>query len=220
MSLPFYATLFKISPFGKASIVSSLRTIAGELQKENTSKSMDEACAHLVAAGFFSMDINDFHGAAAIADNLDEVYKWYMANNGTLSQKMRAHGNLLLLRTSVRIFEHNINDLKAHYDDLQRDLSLVIVESGKYGKRWRLAQLQASQMQLYLDWFILGEDSPQTWRTVQAIVASEFSTEKLETATNRWFQNAAPGWGDFVNKVRAVVAEGPKQVAVYAKGKT
>ena len=208
MSLSFYATLFKISPFGKASIITGLRAAAEDLRKLGDKKSMDEACAHLVAAGFFSMDINDFKAAAAIADSLDDIYQWYCANDGSQAQKMRAHGNLLLLRTAVRILQHNVLDLTANYDDLQRDLSLVIVESSKYGKRWRLAQLQASQLQLYLDWLVLGEKSTQTWRTVQAVLSSEFGEEKLETATGRWFQNAAPGWSDFVERVRRTIADG------------
>lgn len=208
MSLSFYATLFKISPFGKASIITGLRAAADDLRKLGDKKSMDQACAHLVAAGFFSMDINDFKAAAAIADTLDDIYRWYCANDGTMAQKMRAHGNLLLLRTAVRILQHNVLDLSANYDDLQRDLSLVIVESSKYGKRWRLAQLQASQLQLYLDWLVLGEKSTQTWRTVQAVLSSEFGEEKLETATGRWFQNAAPGWSDFIERVRRTIADG------------
>lgn len=208
MSLPFYATLFKISPFGKASIITGLRASAEDLRKLGGKSNIDEACAHLVAAGFFSMDINDFKAAAAIADSLDELYKWYSENDGSLAQKMRAHGNFLLLRTAVRIFQHDLGDLRSNYDNLQRDLSLVIVESSKYGKRWKLAQLQASQLQLYLDWLVLGEKSAQTWRTVQALLASEFGSEKLETATGRWFQNAEPGWGDFVERVQDAVADG------------
>lgn len=208
MSLPFYATLFKISPFGKASIITGLRASAEDLRKLGGKNNMDEACAHLVAAGFFSMDINDFKAAAAIADSLDELYKWYSENDGSLAQKMRAHGNFLLLRTAVRIFQHDLGDLRSNYDNLQRDLSLVIVESSKYGKRWKLAQLQASQLQLYLDWLVLGEKSAQTWRTVQALLASEFGSEKLEAATGRWFQNAEPGWGDFVGRVRDAIADG------------
>lgn len=208
MNLSFYATLFKISPFGKASIITGLRASAEDLRRLGDKKSMDEACAQLVAAGFFSMDINDLKAAAAIADTLSEVHQWYIANNGSVAQKMRAHGNLLLLRTAVRILQHNVADLSAHYDDLQRDLSLVIVESSKYGKRWRLAQLQASQLQLYLDWLVLGEKSTQTWRTVQAVLSSEFGEEKLETATGRWFQNAAPGWISFIERVRSTAAAG------------
>ena len=208
MSLPFYATLFKISPFGKASIITGLRASAEDLRKLGGKSNMDEACAHLVAAGFFSMDINDFKAAAAIADSLDELYKWYCTNEGSVAQKMRAHGNFLLLRTAVRIFQHDLNDLRSHYDHLQGDLSLVIVESSRYGKRWKLAQLQASQLQLYLDWFVLGPKAPQTWRTVQALLSSEFGPEKLDTATGRWFQNAAPGWSNFIEQAKDVVADG------------
>lgn len=217
MSLSFYATLFKISPFGKASIITGLRAAAEDLRKMGDKKNMDEACAHLVAAGFFSMDINDFKAAAAIADSLDEVYAWYCANDGSLAQKMRAHGNLLLLRTAVRIFQHNKEDLAEHYDNLQTDLSLVIVESSKYGKRWRLAQLQASQLQLYLDWLVLGDKSPQTWRTVQALLASEFGAKKLETATGRWFQNAAPGWSEFIARAQSAVADGKLPLYIQAQ---
>lgn len=215
MSLSFYATLFKISPFGKASIITGLRASADDLRKLGDKKSMDLACAHLVAAGFFSMDINDFKAAAAIADTLDEVHQWYCANGGSLAQRMRAHGNLLLLRTAVRILQNNTQDLKSHYDHLQRDLSLVIVESSKYGKRWRLAQLQASQLQLYLDWLVLGDKSAQTWRTVQALLSSEFGAEKLQTATGRWFQNAAPGWTDFIKRVKSTIADG--KLLAYSK---
>lgn len=208
MGLSFYATLFKITPFGKASIITGLRASAEDLRKLGDKSSMDQACAHLVAAGFFSMDINDFKAAAAIADTLDEVYQWYCANDGSMAQKMRAHGNLLLLRTAVRILQNNVPDLTTHYDDLQRDLSLVIVESSKYGKRWRLAQLQASQLQLYLDWLILGDKSSQTWRTAQTLLLSEFGKEKLETATGRWFQNAPVGWNTFVQQVKAKTSDG------------
>ena len=161
------------------------------------------------------MDINDFKAAAAIADTLDEVHQWYCANGGSLAQRMRAHGNLLLLRTAVRILQNNTQDLKSHYDHLQRDLSLVIVESSKYGKRWRLAQLQASQLQLYLDWLVLGDKSAQTWRTVQALLSSEFGEEKLQTATGRWFQNAAPGWTDFIKRVKSSITDG--KLLAYSK---
>lgn len=208
MSLSFYAALFKISPFGKASIITGLRASAEELRKTENKANMDEACAHLVAAGFFSMDINDFKAAAAIADSLDDIHQWYCNHKGSLAQKMRAHGNLLLLRTAVRIFQHNIPDLTTHYDHLQRDLSLVIVESSKYGRRWKLAQLKAAQLQLYLDWLVLGDKSAQTWRTVQALVASEFGAETLETATGRWFQNANPKWSAFVAHAKSAVANG------------
>ncbi len=208
MNLSLYATLFKISPFGKSSIIASLRSSADELRKSGTKKDMDEACSQLVAAGFFSMDLNDFKAAAAIADTLDEVHQWYTANDASHAQKMRAHGNMLLLRTAVRIFQHDEVDLRTNYDALQGDLSLVIVESSKYGKRWKLAQLQASQLQLYLDWLVLGEKSPQTWRTVQSLLASELGEEKLKTATGRWFRNAKPGWEGFVAHVQGVVATG------------
>ena len=208
MNLSLYATLFKISPFGKSSIIAGLRASADELRKSGDKKNMDEACSQLVAAGFFSMDINDFKAAAAIADALDEMHQWYVKNDASHAQKMRAHGNMLLLRTAVRIFQHNDMDLRTNYDALQSELSLVIVESSKYGKRWKLAQLQASQLQLYLDWLVLGEKDPQTWRTVHSLLASEFGEEKLKTTTGRWFQNAKPGWGAFVAHVQSVVATG------------
>lgn len=210
MSLSFYAALFKISPFGKVSIITGLRAAAEELRKTENRANMDEACTHLVAAGFFSMDINDFKAAAAIADSLDDIHQWYCNNKGSLAQKMRAHGNLLLLRTAVRIFQHNIPDLTAHYDHLQRDLSLVIVESGKYGRRWKLAQLKASQLQLYLDWLVLGDKSAQTWRTVQTLQTSKFGAETLETATGRWFQHANKNWIAFVARAKSAVADGKR----------
>ena len=202
MNLSIYATLFRLTPFGKSSIVSALRSNAKALLPKNSRGAVDEACAQLVAAGFFSMDLHQFPVAAAIADQLATVLAWYTENNGTTAQKARAHGNMLLLRTAVRVFESNVEALGSDYENLQRDLSLVIVESSQYGKRWRMARTLASQLQLYLDWRVLGPDHPQTLRTAETLVESE-TIESLASARNRWFEHAQPGWTTFLDRVAA-----------------
>ena len=202
MNLSIYATLFRLTPFGKSSIVSALRSNAKALLVNDSRGAVDEACAQLVAAGFFSMDLHQFQVAAAIADELAGVLQWYTEHHGTAAQRARAHGNMLLLRTAIRVFEGRAEALGNDYEHLQRDLSLVIVESAQYGKRWRMARTLASQLQLYLDWRVLGTEHPQTLRTAETLVESE-GIESLISAKNRWFEHALPGWTTFLERAAA-----------------
>lgn len=219
MNVPLFAALFKFAPVGKNHIIALFQSRAKLLREKPTDVSMDEACTYLVAAGFFSMELHDFKRAASIAGDLENIHCWYTLQKSTPAQKMRAHANALLIRTGLRIFESPKEDLTIMYDALQQALSLVIVKSGKYGKGWKLGQLQAAQLQLYLDWVVLGEKDPQTWRTVKALHESSLGSKKFETAAQGWLFRTGSDWKDFVAVICTIVKDDASMLDHYINPK-
>ena len=212
MNLAMYATLFKLAPIGKRSIIEALRKNSNDLKTSSNKKDWDEATVALVAAGFFSMSIGDWKVAEQISLELMQWHQHYTDHQGTQAQKMRAHGNALLLKAASTIFKESIAELTPQYDELQRTLSQSVVESAFYGKRWKNAQVKAAQMQLYLAWLVLGAEHRQTWQTVNSLVNSIEKEEAFNTLTEEWFEHTNSKWSAFVTEVRTVVQRGPEHV--------